>query len=120
MTSAIKGFRKTGAWPLDATVFTDDDFLPAETTNISNDSQDIPTTLVSCSCDQMQSESSIQTSPMASNQIHSGGRSMPKITEIFMMPHLLQKKLRISHETASPRKRLPQRFCRYNTLTNRV
>ncbi|KAJ8966145.1 hypothetical protein NQ317_011510 [Molorchus minor] len=34
MKTALKGFEKTGIWPTNEGIFTDDDFLPAETTNI--------------------------------------------------------------------------------------
>ncbi|CAH1956209.1 unnamed protein product [Acanthoscelides obtectus] len=34
MKTAQKGFEKTGIWPTNEGIFTDDDFLPAETTNI--------------------------------------------------------------------------------------
>ncbi|GJQ68424.1 hypothetical protein Trydic_g17011 [Trypoxylus dichotomus] len=32
--SALNGFKKTGTWTPDKTVFTDDDFLPSATTDI--------------------------------------------------------------------------------------
>jgi hypothetical protein len=38
ITSAVNGFRQTGIWLLDPNVFTDDNFLPAETTNNPADS----------------------------------------------------------------------------------
>lgn len=37
MKTAINGFRKTGIWPPDQRVFSDSDFLPAETTDIQNE-----------------------------------------------------------------------------------
>ncbi|KAJ2937637.1 hypothetical protein O0L34_g16909 [Tuta absoluta] len=36
MVTAIIGFRKCGIWPVDRNVFTDADFLAAETTNTEN------------------------------------------------------------------------------------
>lgn len=53
MKTALKGFEKTGIWPTNEGVFTDDDFLPAEATNIpiaetqvlpTNDSFNSPST----------------------------------------------------------------------------
>ncbi|KAJ4437235.1 hypothetical protein ANN_17370 [Periplaneta americana] len=34
MRTALKGFEKTGIWPTNINVFSDDDFLPAATTDI--------------------------------------------------------------------------------------
>jgi hypothetical protein len=51
----------------DPTVFTDDGFLPVETTNIPTDSQDTSATF-GFSCAQTQPESLIQTSTMTSEE----------------------------------------------------
>ena len=32
-TNAVSGFKKTGIWPLNADVFTDEDFAPADVTD---------------------------------------------------------------------------------------
>lgn len=37
MSTAINAFKKTGIWPLNPDVFTDVDFMAAETTNIDED-----------------------------------------------------------------------------------
>lgn len=34
MSTAVSGFRKTGIWPVDKSVFEESDFLPASTTDI--------------------------------------------------------------------------------------
>jgi hypothetical protein len=51
MKTTITGFRKTDIWPLGPDVFTDDDFLHAET-DIAADSRNMTETASGSSCDQ--------------------------------------------------------------------
>lgn len=43
LKTAVNGFRKTGIWPPDPTVFSEADFLPAATTDIESDEVVFPT-----------------------------------------------------------------------------
>lgn len=58
MTATINGFRKTSIWPSDPTAFTDNDFLPAETTNILANYQDMTAPSSGSSCAQTQAQCS--------------------------------------------------------------
>jgi hypothetical protein len=112
MTTAVNGFRKTGIWLLDPTVFTDDNFLPAETTNILADTQIMAATASDSSCDHTQAECPTQTPQFTTTFLAH--------LETFMRVNLLQRWLKTLHKPVHSTKFLLQRFYKYHTLANQV
>lgn len=94
-------------------MFTEHDFLPAETTNIPADSQHMAATASGSSCDHTQAERPAQTSQITHKESLVKTATCLTHLKTFMMVNLLQRWLKILHEPMRSTKLLLQRFCKY-------